>query len=67
MTRFTRRVIVTAECGGVQIPLCSVLQCTDASAEQEKGYNCIIYTGLLFIRLMLGNALMNTTDYNRIA
>ena len=67
MTRFTRRVIVTAECGGVQIPLCSMLQCTDTSAEQEKGYNCIIYTGLSFIRLMLGNALMYTTDYNRIA
>ena len=67
MTRFTRRVTVTAECGGVKILLSSVLQSTDTSAEQEKGYNCIIYTGLLFIRLMLSNALMYTTDYNRVA
>jgi len=44
-----------------------VFQCTDTSAEQEKGYNCIIYTGLLFISLMLSNALTYTTDYNRIA
>jgi len=67
MTRFIRRVILTAECGGVKIPLCSVFQCTDTSAEQEKGYNCIIYTGLSLIRLMLSNALMYTTDYNGIA
>jgi len=67
MTRFIRRVIITAECGGVKILRFSVFQCTDTSAEQEKGYNCIIYTGLLFIRLMLSNALMYTTDYNRIA
>jgi len=67
MTRFTKRVIVTAQYGGVNILLCSVFQCTDTSADQEKVYNCIIYTGLLFIRLMLSNALMYTTDYNRIA